>query len=156
MKAIDALLFALENLSARRLRTGLSTLGMMFGVAAVIAMLSIGAGAERRALAMIERLGIQNVLIKSKEVPPSERAEARKKSMGLAPRDAAAIREALPQVALVAPRARVDAYKVIADGYKAQAKIWGVTHRHTEAARLDLEEGRFFDEQDERSHAQVC
>jgi putative ABC transport system permease protein len=156
MKAIDALLFALENLSARRLRTGLSTLGMMFGVAAVIAMLSIGAGAERRALAMIERLGIHNVLIKSKEVPPSERAEARKKSMGLHPRDAAAIREAVPHVALVAPRARVEAYKVIADGYKAQAKVWGVSHRHTEVARLDLEEGRFFDEADERSHAQVC
>jgi putative ABC transport system permease protein len=156
MKASDALLFALENLSSRRLRTGLSTLGMMFGVAAVIAMLSIGAGAERRALAMIERLGIQNVLIKAKEVPQSERAEARKKSMGLHPRDAAAIREAIPQVALVAPRARVEAYKVIADGEKAQARIWGVSHRHTEAARLDLQEGRFFDEQDERSHAQVC
>ena len=89
-------------------------------------MLSIGAGAEQRALAMIERLGVHNVLIKSKEVPPSERAEARKKSMGLAPRDVTAIREAVPHVALVAPRARVEAYKVIADGYKAQAKIWGV------------------------------
>jgi putative ABC transport system permease protein len=156
MQASDALLFALENLSSRRLRTGLSTLGMMFGVAAVIAMLSIGAGAEQRALSMIERLGVHNVLIKAKELPPSERAEARKKSMGLAPRDAAAIREAVPHVALVAPRARVEAYKVIADGYKAQARIWGVTHRHTEAARLDLEEGRFFDQTDERSHAQVA
>ena len=58
---------------------------MMFGVAAVIAMLSIGAGAEQRALAMIERLGVHNVLVRAKEVPPSERAEARKKSMGLSP-----------------------------------------------------------------------
>src|SRR5262245_61519680 len=125
MKASDAFLFALENLRSRRLRTGLSTLGMMFGVAAVIAMLSIGAGAERRAMAMIERLGVNNVLVRSREVPPSERAEARKKSMGLSPRDVAAIAEAVPHVALVAPRARVDAYKVIGDGYKAQAKIWG-------------------------------
>ncbi len=156
MKTSDALLFALENLSSRRMRTGLSTLGMMFGVAAVIAMLSIGAGAERRALAMIERLGIHNVLIKSKEVPPSERAEARKKSMGLSPRDVSAIREAVPHVSLVAPRARVEAYKVIADGYKAQAKVWGVLPRHIEATRLDLQEGRFFDADDERTHAQVC
>src|SRR6185436_21157981 len=116
MKTTDALLFALENLSSRRMRTGLSTLGMMFGVAAVIAMLSIGAGAERRALAMIERLGVHNVLIKSKEVPPSERAEARKKSMGLNQRDVSAIGEAVPHVALVSPKARVDAYKIIADG----------------------------------------
>jgi putative ABC transport system permease protein len=156
LRASDAVLFAFENLSSRRMRTGLSTLGMMFGVAAVIAMLSIGAGAERRALAMIERLGVHNVLVKAKEVPPSERTEARKKSMGLSPRDVAAIREAVPHVAMVAPKAGVDAYKVIADGYKTQAKIWGVSHRHPEAARVQLDGGRFFDEIDVRTHAQVC
>jgi putative ABC transport system permease protein len=159
MKASDAVLFAFENLSSRRMRTGLSTLGMMFGVAAVIAMLSIGAGAEKRALAMIERLGVHNVLIKSKEVPPSERAEARKKSMGLNQRDVSAISEAVPHVALVSPKARVDAYKVIADGEKTQAKIWGVSHRFVETARLNLEKdaaGRFFDRADEEGHAQVC
>ena len=156
MRSSDAVRFALENLSSRRLRTGLSTLGMMFGVAAVIAMLSIGAGAEQRALAMIERMGVHNVLLRSKEVPPTERAEARKKSMGLSPRDVAAIREAVPNVQLVVPKAVVDAYKVIADGQKTQAKIWGVSHRHPEATRLTLEEGRFFDETDERRHAQVA
>jgi putative ABC transport system permease protein len=156
LKASDAVLFALENLSSRRMRTGLSTLGMMFGVAAVIAMLSIGAGAERRALAMIERLGVHNVLVKAKELPPTERTEARKKSMGLGPRDVSAIREAVPHVAMVAPKASVDAYKVIADGYKTQAKIWGISHRHREVARLELDAGRFFDEIDERTHAQVC
>jgi putative ABC transport system permease protein len=156
MKTSDAILFALENLSSRRMRTGLSTLGMMFGVAAVIAMLSIGAGAEKRAMALIERLGVNNVLVRSREVPAPERAEARKKSMGLSQRDASAIAEAVPHVVLVAPRARVDAYKVIADGLKAQAKIWGVSHRHQEAARLVVDAGRFFDEADLRTHAQVC
>ena len=156
MKTSDAFLFALENLSSRRLRTGLSTLGMMFGVAAVIAMLSIGAGAERRALAMIERLGVHNVLVRGKELPPSERAEARKKSMGLSPRDVAAIREAVPHLALVSPKAKVDAYKIIAEGQKTQARVWGVSHRHPEATRLVLQEGRFFDESDERAHAQVA
>jgi putative ABC transport system permease protein len=156
MRAADALLFALENLSSRRLRTGLSTLGMMFGVAAVIAMLAIGTGAERRAIATIERLGVHNVLIRAKEVPLSERNEARKKSMGLSDRDVAAIKEAIPHLALVAPKATIDTYKIIGDGYKAQAKIWGVSYRHTEATRLTLQEGRFFDEWDERTHAQVC
>ena len=156
MRAADALLFALENLSSRRLRTGLSTLGMMFGVAAVIAMLAIGTGAERRALATIERLGVHNVLVRAKEVPQSERSAARKKSMGLSERDVAAIKEAIPHLALVAPKATIDTYKIIGDGYKTQAKLWGVTYRHTEATRLTLQEGRFFDAWDERSHAQVC
>jgi putative ABC transport system permease protein len=128
----------------------------MFGVAAVIAMLSMGAGAERRALALIERLGVHNVLIKSKDVPVSERVEARKKSMGLSARDVSAIKEAIPNLAMVAPKATVDVYKVIGEGYKSQAKLWGVSHRHTQASRLTLEEGRFFDEMDERAHAQVC
>jgi putative ABC transport system permease protein len=156
MRVQDAVLFALENLSSRRLRTGLSTLGMMFGVAAVIAMLSIGAGAEKRALAMIERLGVRNVLIRSRPVPPSEKAEARKKSMGLSARDVTAIAEGLPHVQYVAPKARVDAYKVISDGQKAAAKIWGVSPRYPQATRLGLRAGRFFDEADEKSHAQVC
>jgi putative ABC transport system permease protein len=156
MRVQDAVLFALENLSSRRLRTGLSTLGMMFGVAAVIAMLSIGAGAERRALAMIERLGVRNVLIRARPVPPTERAEARKKSMGLSGRDVSAIAEGVLHVEFVAPKARVDAYKVISEGQKAQAKIWGVSPRYPQATRLPLRAGRFFDESDEKTHAQVC
>jgi putative ABC transport system permease protein len=156
MRVQDAVLFAFENLSSRRMRTGLSTLGMMFGVAAVIAMLAIGAGAEKRAMTLIERLGVRNVLIKTRPVPATEKAEARKKSMGLAPRDVAAIGAAVPHVEFVAPKARVDAYKVISEGEKAQAKIWGVSPRYPEATRLALQEGRFFDEADDRSHAQVA
>ncbi len=156
MRVQDALAFAVENLSSRRLRTGLSTLGMMFGVAAVIAMLAIGAGAERRALALIERLGVHNVLIRAKTIPPAERAEARKKSMGLSARDVRAIGESVPHVALTAPKAKLDAYKVIGGGYKAEAKVWGVTHRHPEAVKIALEEGRFLDERDEEHHAQVA
>jgi putative ABC transport system permease protein len=156
MRISDALLFAVENLSSRRLRTGLSTLGMMFGVAAVIAMLAIGAGAERRALALIERLGVNNVLIRAKTIPPAERAEARKKSMGLTTRDVQAITEAVPHVAMIAPKAKIDAYKVIGGGFKAEAKVWGVTHLHPVVVKVRLEEGRFLDARDGETHAQVA
>ncbi len=156
MRTGDALLFAVENLSSRRLRTGLSTLGMMFGVAAVISMLAIGAGAERRALEMIERLGVNNVLIRARTIPPAELAELRKKSMGLTMRDARAIADAVPHVALVAPKAKIDAYKIIGGGFKTEAKVWGVTHQHPETVKVEVEEGRFFDQRDDDTHAQVC
>jgi len=156
MRTRDALAFAVDNLASRPLRSGLSTLGMMFGVAAVIAMLAIGAGAERRALALIERLGVHNVLIRARTIPPAERAEARKKSMGLTMRDVQAIGDAVPHVVMVAPKAKIDAYKVIGGGLKAEAKIWGVTHHHPEAIKLALEEGRFFDEREVTGHAQVA
>jgi putative ABC transport system permease protein len=158
MKASDAFLFALENLSSRRLRTGLSTLGMMFGVAAVIAMLSISTGAERQELAMIEKLGVHNVRIRSKDkdISSAELAEIRKKSMGLSTRDVTALKEVFPHGVLVAPMAKAEVYRVVGDGYTTQAKVWGVSFRHTVATRLTLQEGRFFDEQDELHHAQVC
>jgi len=50
---VDALRDALGNLAAHKLRSSLTMLGMIFGVGAVIAMLSIGAGAERQAMEMI-------------------------------------------------------------------------------------------------------
>src|SRR5690606_28798590 len=59
----EALRSALDNLSSHKLRSALTMLGMMFGVGAVIAMLSIGAGAERQALAIIDRMGLRNIVV---------------------------------------------------------------------------------------------
>ena len=56
MSFVEALRSALGNLAAHKLRSALTMLGMIFGVGAVIAMMSIGAGAERRAMEMIERM----------------------------------------------------------------------------------------------------
>ena len=104
MQASDAFLFALNNLSSRRLRTGLSTLGMMFGVAAVIAMLSIGAGAERQALAVIEHLGVHNILVPRQRRAGQRTNRGAQEMDGLSSRVATAISEAVPHVASVAPK----------------------------------------------------
>ena len=146
---------ALESLGVHKLRSALTMLGMIFGVGAVIAMLSIGAGAERQALAMIERLGLSNVLVRSKDFRPDELAEVRKKSQGLAPRDMAALEEAVPGVAFAAPRVKITPWRVRGDG-PAEAQVFGVSWRHAELARLVLAEGRFLDPLDERTHGQVC
>ncbi len=152
----EALANALRNLAAHKLRSALTMLGMLFGVGAVIAMLAIGAGAERRALEMIERLGLHNVLLRARELKPDEVNEIRKKSPGLAPRDAAAIAEAVPGTELVVPRISVDPYKILAAGGKTRAKVWGVSWRHAELFGLRTAEGRFLDALDEARHAQVC
>ena len=72
MRASEAFRSALDNLSAHKLRSSLTMLGMMFGVGAVIAMLSIGAGAERRALSIIDKLGLRNVVVRAKDFKPEE------------------------------------------------------------------------------------
>ena len=157
MRAVfDAFLTALGSLAEHKLRTTLTMLGMMFGVGAVIAMLSIGAGAETQALALIDRLGTRNLRVTAKTFKPSELAEIRKKSIGLSVRDVEAIQEAVPGVAFAAPRIEVETYKIIAAGAKVEGQVYGVGHRHREVTPFALREGRFIDAADETHHAQVC
>ncbi len=128
---------------------------MIFGVGAVIAMLSIGEGAERQALAMIERLGLHNVVIEAKELAREDLMEIREKSPGLTHRDIEAVVETVPGVEWVAPRVKVEPYKVMAAGTKSEAMAYGVSYHHFELGSLRLAEGRFLDAVDETTHAQV-
>jgi putative ABC transport system permease protein len=152
----ESLLRALESLSAHKLRSVLTMLGMIFGVGAVIAMLSIGAGAERQALEMIRRMGISNLLVRAKEYRADELQEVRKKSIGVSLRDATGIEEAVPGVAFTGPRVRVNPWSVRARGGKSEAKVSGVSFRHADLVSLPLAAGRFLAKEDEERHAQVC
>ena len=152
----EAFRSAIGGVSAHKLRSGLTMLGIMFGVGAVIAMLSIGAGAARQAQALIDQLGVRNVLVQTRQLRPDELREARKKSLGVSLRDAEAIREAVPGVELVGPRLRVEPWRVQAGETKTDATLYGVSYRQREIVALPMGEGRFFDRLDEREHAQVC
>ena len=148
---------ALDNLAAHKLRSALTMLGMIFGVGAVIAMLAIGAGAEQQALGMIERLGLRNVIVRAKTYKDEELKEIRQKSLGVSQRDAAAIAEAIPGVELVAPRIRIDPYKILSPSGKTEGTtVHGVSWRHAGLSNLEVAEGRLLDPLDERTHAQVA
>jgi putative ABC transport system permease protein len=152
----EAIRTAIDNLAAHKLRSALTMLGMIFGVGAVIAMLSIGAGAERQALALVERLGLQNVLVRARPLKDEEAKEIRAKSPGVSPRDATAIAEAVPGVEVAAPTVKIEPYRVLSAAGKTAATAYGVSYRHAALAHLTLAEGRFLDPLDERTHAQVC
>jgi putative ABC transport system permease protein len=157
MSFLEAFRSALGSLADHKLRSGLTMLGMIFGVGAVISMLSIGGGAERQALEMIERLGMRNVIVRSLDLDRDELEELREKSVGLAPRDARAIADAVPGVELVAPRVDIRARKVVAAGASTdEAEVAGVSHWQDELGHLALAQGRFIDRLDEERHAQVC
>ena len=66
----------LDNLRAHKLRSPLTMLGIIFGVAAVIAMLSIGAGAQQQVIAFIEQLGVRNLIVEAREAAVSRRSSA--------------------------------------------------------------------------------
>jgi len=156
MRLSDALLASVESLAEHKLRSALTMLGIMFGVGAVIAMLSIGAGAEEQALGLIDRMGVRNVLVRAKEFDDEELKEQRKKTIGVSPRDVDAIREAVEGLEYVVPRIEIEPYKVLSRTGKTESSVFGVSRLHADLVDLTLDEGRFFDVADEREHAQVC
>jgi len=156
MNLHESILSALHNLAAHKLRSMLTMLGMIFGVGAVIAMLSIGAGAEQQAMAMIERMGPRNVLVRNPALTDTELNELRRQSLGVSLRDATIIEDGVPGVELTAPRVEVDAYMIMAPGAQTEGKLIGVSRYQDELSALDVVEGRFIDAIDEDIHAQVA
>ena len=156
MTLSDALKTAVENLSTHKLRSVLTMLGMIFGVGAVIAMLSIGEGAEREAMAMIERLGVHNILVRDVDMRDDELREVREKSPGVSPRDAVAIADAVPGVELTCQRVEIEPFSVLSEGRTVDGTAHGVDASFAELTSLRVSKGRFFDVADVADHAQVC
>ncbi len=97
----------LENLRAHKLRSLLTMLGMIFGVAAVVAMLSIGAGAQQEVMAFIEQLGVRNLIVEAREAPDNQTLQkVRKLSSGLSFKDLRIIQANLEGISAVTARKR--------------------------------------------------
>ncbi|MDX9747382.1 MAG: ABC transporter permease, partial [Paludibacter sp.] len=90
---------ALRALVDHKFRSFLTMLGIIFGVASVITMLSIGEGAKREAIAKYQDLGVNNIIIREKTMTNDELEEVRAKfSPGLSLEDASVIRAMVPGV----------------------------------------------------------
>lgn len=156
MPVFESIKLALLNLFRHKLRTALTMLGMIFGVAAVLAMLSIGAGAEREALAVIEQMGLQNIIVRAKTFERDELRIIRQDSPGLSLRDAAALREALPEGTLVVGKKELRSYQIASPFGRSDSRVFGVSSHYLEAANLRLTDGAFLLPVDEQLRHQVC
>jgi putative ABC transport system permease protein len=139
----------LRSLMLHKLRSGLSVLGVVFGVAAVVAMSSVGEGARRETLAQIEALGIDTVTIRTL---PAEEAGA---VGGLRAPDAESVRAVVPGVLAVAP-VRVFELPAEVGGRSAAVTVVGATPSYREASRLDLARGRFLADLDVSDRKRVA
>jgi putative ABC transport system permease protein len=99
---------AISALFEHKIRSFLTMLGIIFGVASVIAMLSIGEGAKREAIAKYQELGVNNIIIREKKLSESELEEVRAKfSQGLSLKDANAVVEIVPSIVKIASQAEI-------------------------------------------------
>ncbi len=142
-------------LTRNRLRSALTTLGIVIGVAAVIATLAIGQGAREAVQARIRAMG-SNVL---QVIPGTVTAGGAHSGMGsittMTPEDAAAIKTECPAVDAVAPGVRTLA-QVVYGNANWSTTIQGTTAEFTTIRQWPVESGVFITDSDVRGGAKVC
>jgi putative ABC transport system permease protein len=151
------LLHGVENLRLHKLRTLLTMLGMIFGVAAVVSMLSIGAGAQQQMMAFIEQLGVRNLIVEAKEAATYEDLQkVRKMSPGLTFRDWRIIKANTNGIVESAPRKRFTPTKVLPKPQRDMPVVYGVQPNYIRIAGLQVVAGRWFDEEENDHAAPIC
>jgi putative ABC transport system permease protein len=146
-----------QNLMLHKLRSLLTMLGMIFGVAAVVSMLSIGAGARQQVMAFIEQMGIKNLMVESHEANNFEEFQkARKVSPGLTFQDVRILKANVPNIVDVSPRKRFVPTKLIPKAQRDMPTIYGVDPRFQQIMGLSLTSGRFFDATESSQGSPVC
>lgn len=151
---------AVESIVSNKLKSMLTALGIIFGVAAVIAMLAIGKGAKQEIMEQMKMVGVNNILInpvipdKSSSNDEGEKQQ-KKFSRGLNLLDVEAIRETLPSVKRISPEISFNSTAVL-NGVKYSAKLVGVSNDYFHLYNLPLVSGAFFNNYQEENGIQVC
>jgi putative ABC transport system permease protein len=154
---LPELRLGLDNLRAHKLRSLLTMLGMIFGVAAVVAMLSIGAGAQQEVMAFIEQLGVRNLIVEAREANDYQAMQkVRKLSAGLNFQDYRVIRANLEGITAATPRKRFVPAKLLPKPQADSPTVYGVTPEYVRIANLQFVSGRFFDDQETEAAAPIA
>jgi putative ABC transport system permease protein len=154
---LPELYMGLQSLLVHKLRSLLTMLGMIFGVGAVVAMLSITAGAQKEMMSYIDLLGVNNIIVEAKEaVDRNELQERRMISPGLTFRDYRAIKENVQGIEAMTPRKRFKPLKVLPKTSAEPPMLIGVEPSYMVINSLRVVEGRFFNDKDNDNSAPVC
>lgn len=152
MTFTQALLEALESLNGNKLRSGLTVLGIVIGVAAVIAMLAVGRGAEDAITGSINSIGTNLIFVfsgspdQNQGGPPGRSSNQNIRPLTLA--DAEALRDqfAAPSVEAVAPAIQGNGTLVFS-GENSTTTISGVTPEYASVRNMQIAEGEFINEE---------
>src|SRR5207249_185560 len=154
---LPELYMGLSSLLVHKLRSLLTMLGMIFGVGAVVAMLSITAGAQKEMMSFIDQLGVNNIIVEAREaVDRNELQTVRSISPGLTFRDFRAISENVGGLVAITPRKRFKPQKLLPKTNQEAPQLIGVYPNFVEINSLKLVGGRFFTEEEDKASAPVC
>ena len=155
MNALESILVAIGALKTNLMRSSLTMLGIIIGVAAVIAMLTVGAGAQKEVDQQIASLGSNLLLVmsgahNSRGVRMASGARAR-----LTEADAQALKEEIPEITAAAPTMRGSAQVVVGNN-NWSTTVQGVDQDYMLARNWVVSEGRMMDAREMRSGAKVA
>jgi putative ABC transport system permease protein len=147
---------AILGLVDHKFRSFLTILGIIFGVASVIAMISIGEGAKKQAIAKYQDLGVSNIIVRDKDLTDKELEEVRMKfSKGLSFDDATAIKEIVPGVVSVAPQCEAQLDAKLGDR-SSKATVIGITPDILGVLNYNTEKGDFINPDHYDRQLKVC
>lgn len=148
---VSNLFTAFEAIKRNKLRSMLTSLGIVFGVASVISMLAIGRGAQQEILDQMKLLGANNIIItpiieqdEGKVEEDNQKLNEKKKfSPGLSLQDCAAIERSVPSINYASPEVVLET-NAIREGLKRSTKLVGVDSNFFRSSDYELEKGSFF------------
>ena len=162
-KYFHDIVIGFEAIIANKLKSILTALGIIFGVAAVISMLAIGKGAEQEILEQIKMVGVNNIIVtpsdisigSENEASQDEKAGAKKFSRGLTIQDMKAIQEIIPTISMASPVISFN-YSAIIDGKSKPVVLEGVNSNYFSLFNIQLQAGKIFKLIQEEDGQPVC
>lgn len=159
-------LLAIEQVAVNRLRSILTALGIVFGVAAVITMLAIGSGARKSILDQMKLIGVNNIVVESlrtNEMEDNEEEDAsttnnnskKAYSPGLSLADVATIQDIVPGIDFVSPEIELNT-NLIYKEIQRKGRCIGVDNPYFELTNLSLAKGIYFSEVHLKNASPVC
>jgi putative ABC transport system permease protein len=158
---LEIIRLGLTNLRLHLLRSILTTLGIIFGVGAVITMVAIGEGQTREALTQIERLGARNIIIRSQQPPESaeqgggQSRQSWVSRYGLTYQDLQVIRASFPEAEVIVPLKQVGG-EVSRGARRRTSQVFGTTPDFPQVSQVRVERGRYLTQEDISSQAMVA
>jgi putative ABC transport system permease protein len=145
---------AFKNLSTNKLRSGLTMLGVIIGVAAVIAMSSIVEGGKKMTVEMIEKMGTNLLSIRPKKLNEDELRKFPGRSKGLRYGDAEQVKAMVPYAEQVTPVINFQSQLKYGD-HDYNGNIEGVLESYQEIRNYDVDQGRFLVAEDNAEFKKV-
>src|SRR5262245_42546421 len=138
------------------LRSVLTTLGIVIGIAAVIAMMEVGQGTAKAQERVIQRMGADNFMVQPGAASSSGITFGAGSATTLTPQDGEAVARDCPAVRQVAPVVRARTTAIYGSKNWTPGFIYGTTPAFLEVRDWELDEGEMFDDRDVRNQAKVC